>query len=138
VTSANVETVQRVFEHWARGDYRWTDWADPDIEFVFVDGPTPGTWHGLSGLANAWREFLGAWEGFRSVLEEARELDADRVLTLARYEGRGRLSGVHIQDTGSNSAGLFHFRNGKATKLAFYFSRARAFADLGLSTDPAD
>jgi ketosteroid isomerase-like protein len=129
MTSGNVELVQAVFTHWERGEYGWTDWAHSDIEFVFADGPTPGSWRGLAGLSQAWGDFLGAWEDFRSKLDELRELDDERVLTLAHYEGRGRTSGVEIGEV-SRSAGVFHFRDGKVAKLVFYFDRERAVAEI--------
>jgi ketosteroid isomerase-like protein len=132
MASRNVELVRSIFSGWERGDYSWTDWADPEITFEFADGPTPGSWTGLRGLADAWRDFLEVWEGFRSELDECRQLDADRVLALAHYRGRGKSSRVEI-DRISSSAGIFEFRHGKVTKLTFYFDRERALADLGLA-----
>jgi ketosteroid isomerase-like protein len=134
MASANVELVRSIFAAWERGDYRQTGWADPEIEFVFADGPTPGTWKGLSGLADAWGDFLSVWEGFRSELESCHELDRERVLTLAHYAGRGRTSGVEVEEI-SRSAGVFHIRAGQVTRLVFYFDRERALADLGLPAE---
>jgi ketosteroid isomerase-like protein len=135
VSRENVDLVHSIFERWKRGDYRWTEWADPEIEFVFADGPTPGSWVGLAGLAGAWREFLSVWEDFRSELDGYRELDDERVLALAHYAGRGKTSGAEVERMRSRSAGLFHFRGGKVTRLVFYFDRERAFADLGLAPE---
>jgi hypothetical protein len=39
--------------------------ADPEIEFVIVDGPTPGSWRGLAGMTEGWRGFVNAWEEWR-------------------------------------------------------------------------
>ena len=41
------------------------EWADPEIEFVVADGPEPGSWTGLPAMAEASRDFLGAWEDCR-------------------------------------------------------------------------
>ena len=41
--SQNMELVRSIFAAWERGDYRSIEWAHPEIEFVFVEGPTPGT-----------------------------------------------------------------------------------------------
>jgi ketosteroid isomerase-like protein len=132
--SANLDLVRSIFGGWERGDYSWTEWADAEITFEFADGPTPGSWTGLRGLEDAWRDFLGVWDGFRSELDECRELDADRVLTLAHYGGRGKASRVEI-DRISTSAGIFEFRDGKVIRLTFYFDRELALADLGLGPE---
>ena len=49
--SANVALVRSVYAAWERGDYTSVAWADPEIEYVQADGPLPGTWRGLTGLA---------------------------------------------------------------------------------------
>jgi ketosteroid isomerase-like protein len=133
--SANVDLVASIFAGWERGDYSWTEWAHPEIEFVFADGPTPGRWSGLSGLAEAWGDFLSVWEGFSSTPESYRELDDDRVLAFAHYGGRGRTSGLEVAQIRSDSAGVFHFHDGKVTRLVFYFDRERALADVGLAPE---
>ncbi len=78
----NVELVRSIHAAWERGDYRSTVWAHPEIEYVIADGPTPGSWTGMAGLAQAWRPFLDAWENYRFEVEEYRELDGERVLAL--------------------------------------------------------
>jgi hypothetical protein len=117
---------------------RSVGWADPEIEFVFVDGPVPGTWRGLAGLAEAFRDFLSAWEGFRVIVDEFREIDDERVLALTHAGGRGRASGVELgqaQATAGRMAHLFHVRGDKAIKLVVYFDRDRALAELGVIPD---
>ena len=133
MTSTNVELVRSIFSAWERGDYSHPEeWAHPQIEFVFADGPSPGRWVGLDGLADAWRGFLSAWEEWRSEADEYRELDDERVLALAHYAGRGKASRFDVTQIGTESAGLFHIRDGRVIKLVFYFDRERALADLGL------
>jgi ketosteroid isomerase-like protein len=136
MASANVELVRSIFRVWERGDYSWTDWAHPDIEFVFADGPTPGSWVGLDGLAVAWSDFLGVWKEFRSELDGLHELEGDRVVALAHYNGRGKASGVEIARI-SRGAGVFHFQAGRVKRLVFYFDRERALAEFGLASDDA-
>jgi hypothetical protein len=93
-----VTLVRSILADWKGGDLRSVDWVDPEMEFVFVDGPVPGTWRGLAGLAEAFRDFLSAWEGFRVIVDEVRELDDERVLALTHAGGRGRASGVELAD----------------------------------------
>jgi hypothetical protein len=55
------------------------EWAHPEIEYVWIGGPSPGSWRGTVGMAATWRELLSAWEDLRTEAEEYRELDEERV-----------------------------------------------------------
>ncbi len=135
-TSANVALVQRIAAAWGRGDYDSGDWAHPEIEFVIADGPTPGEWRGHAGLAEGWRSFLSAWEGFRGAgQQECRELDDGRVRLLHSFAGRGKSSGLDVGQTPIRAASVFHIRDGKVIRFVIYFDRDRALADLGLTPD---
>jgi ketosteroid isomerase-like protein len=130
--SENLDLVRSIFAGWERGDFSSTDWAHPELELVIADGPAPGRWTGVSGMAEAWRDLLSAWERLRSEPEEYLEIDNERVLVLAHFSGRGRTSGLDIGQLSDRGAGLFHVRDGKVTKHVVYLDRERAFADLGL------
>jgi hypothetical protein len=97
-----------------------------------VDGPTPGTWEGMAGMAEAMRGFLNAWKGLRSEADEYRELDDERILVLLEFRGRGKASGLDVEQLGTKGAEVFHLRDGKVTRLVLYCDRDRAFSDLGL------
>jgi ketosteroid isomerase-like protein len=135
MASANVDLVRSIFAAWERGDFGSVEWADPEIGLAIADGPTPGSWTGLAGLAEGWRGFLGAWEEWRFEVDEYRELDAERVLVLDRYGARGKRSGLEVGQMQTKGASLFHVRDGKVTKRVVYFDRERALADLGRSTE---
>jgi ketosteroid isomerase-like protein len=127
--------VRSIYAAWERGDYGSAEWADPEIEFVSADGPSPGRWAGLAEMAEVSRDYLSAWEEFRQEAEEYRELDAQRVLVLIRRSGRGKRSGLELAQMGTQGAHVFHIRDGKVTRFVQYFERKRAFADLGLAPD---
>lgn len=131
--SANLDLVRSTFEAWERGEFGSAEWAHPDIELVLADGPTPGSWTGVAAMAEAWRDFLDAWEGLRAQAEEYRELDAERVLVLVHNSGRGKTSGLELEQMQSKGANLFHVRGGKVTRLVLYWDRERALVDLGLA-----
>jgi ketosteroid isomerase-like protein len=128
----NVEVVRSIFADWERGDFTVTEWAHPEIEFVVADGPSPGRWIGLTGLADSWRDFLSAWEEVRQDPEEYRELDSERVLVLVHLTARGKTSGLEIGQMRTEGAGVFHVRGGKVIRLVYYLVREHALADLGL------
>jgi hypothetical protein len=51
---------------------------------------------------------------------------------LVRFGGRGKTSGLELGQVGATEATLLQVRGGKGTRLALYFDRNRALADLGL------
>ena len=103
----------------------------PRIELVVADGPSQGRWRGITGMAEVWREWLGAWEKFRQEADEYRELDDDRVLVFFRMRGRGKTSGLDLAQMHPLGAGLFHVRDAKVTKCVAYADHERAVADVG-------
>jgi ketosteroid isomerase-like protein len=136
VASENLDLVRSIYAAWERGDFfSSADWAHPEIEFVGADGPTPGTWKGLAGMAEHWRDFLGAWEDFRIEVDEYRELDDERVLVLVHLSGRAESSGVDLSQIRTRGVNLFHIQDGKVTRLLIYANADRALAELGLTPE---
>jgi ketosteroid isomerase-like protein len=132
MSGENLDLVRSIYAAWERGDYSAVEWAHPQIEYVIVDGPSPGSWTGLAAIANAWQDVLSALEDVRTEAEECRELGNECVLLLTHYGGRGKTSGLGFEQMRAQGANLFHIRDGKVVKLTVYFDRSRAFSDLGL------
>jgi ketosteroid isomerase-like protein len=131
----NLDLIRSIYAAWERGDFSSVEWAHPEIEFVIADGPAPGSWRGLAGLAEGSRSFLGAWEDYHADVEEYRELDDERILVLVRASGRGKTSGMDVGQLGAKGANLFHVRSGKVTRYVIYWDRELALADLGLNPE---
>jgi ketosteroid isomerase-like protein len=130
--SENLDLVRSIYADWERDYFGSAEWAHPEIEWVMADGPAPGTRKGVAGMAQGWRDFLGAWSDFRIEAEEYRELDSERVLVLGHYTGRGKASGLEVAEMQASGAGLLHIREGKVTRIVFYLDRAHALSDVGL------
>ena len=130
--SENLDLVRSIYADWERGDFTSVGWAHSEIEYVYADGPEPGRWTGLADMAGAWRIRLSAFEDFRFVAEEYREIDNQRVLVLVGASGRFKTSGLSFEQMGGGAAHVFHMRDGKVTELVAYWDRDRALADLGL------
>jgi ketosteroid isomerase-like protein len=130
--SENLDLVRSIYADWEHGDWSKVGWADPEMELVFGDGPTAGSWKGLAAVRDGWREFLSSWEDWRIAVEEYRELDEQRILVLVRNSGRGKASGVDVKRIAPQTVNVFHIRDGKVTRLLAYSEVDRAFADLGL------
>jgi ketosteroid isomerase-like protein len=128
--SENLDLVRSIYSDWERGDYSATDWADPEIEFVIADGPTPGDWKGVAEMAYGWRGFLSAFHAHRSHTEGFRELDTGRILVHVTVSARGKRSGTSAHASGAN---VFDVTAGKVTRLVIYWDWNRALADLGLT-----
>jgi ketosteroid isomerase-like protein len=135
MSSANLDLVRSIYAAWERVDFDSAEWAHPQIDYVRADGPEPGTWSGLAGMAEAVRAYAGAWDDVRLLMDECRALDDERVLVLYRFFGRGKASGLDLRQVGTRAAHVFHIRDGKVVKLVIYCDHERVFADLGLAPE---
>jgi SnoaL-like protein len=130
--SENLDLVRSICANWESGDFSSMEWAHPEIEYVWPEGPSPGTRTGRRAMGESWREYVNAWQDLRTAVDEYRELDSERVLVLARFHGRGKTSGLDLGQVGTRGAYLFQIDHGKVRRLVGYWSRDRALADLGL------
>jgi ketosteroid isomerase-like protein len=133
MSQENVDLVRSIFADWERGDYSSAAWADPKIEYVWADGPTPGTARGHAGMAEAWRAWLTAWGDFRAKADDYRVVASDQVLVLNSFEGSGKTSGVGVANLMTKGASHWTLSGGKVTRLVLYWDRDRALVDLGLT-----
>jgi ketosteroid isomerase-like protein len=131
VPSASLDLVRAIYADWERGDFSSTEWAHPEIEFGFADGPEPGRCIGLEEMSARYGGWLRGWKDFRAEPEEYLVVDAERILVLVHNSGRGRTSGLELEQR--SVANFFEIRNGKVERLVLYFDRDRALADLGLA-----
>jgi ketosteroid isomerase-like protein len=127
--SENLDLVRSIYADWERGDYGSAEWADPEVEYVIVDGPEPGSWVGKPEIAQHARPRLSVWESLRYEEGEYRELDDGRVLVIYRVRGRGKGSGVEVDQ---RRASLFHIGEGKVTRIVTYWDPDRALSELGI------
>jgi len=131
--SANLDLVRSIYADWERGDWSSVEWADPEIEFVQVDGPDPSRAKGVTAMAAAWQTRIGYVTDARVEVEEYRELDATRVLVLVRDRGVAKASRIDIGRLGGASiAAVSVVKGAKLTSLSLYWDPARAVADLAL------
>ena len=70
MSQENVEIVRSIYAAWGRGDFSSVEWADPEIEYVIVDGPEPGSSNGRAAMAETMRSILNAWENARIEADE--------------------------------------------------------------------
>jgi len=135
MASADLELVRSIYSAWERADYSSVDWAAPDMRYTLADGPSPGTWSGVEGMIRGFREVLAAWEDWGVVASDYLELPEGRVIVSFRCTGRGKASGVDLEQLQVNGATLFEVADGKVTSIVQYFDRDDALAELGLTSE---
>lgn len=108
------------------------EWADPGIVLEVIDGPSPGRWTGLAGLAEGFRTILDTWTDFRIDADEFRELGDGCAVVLDRYSGRGRSSAIQLEQMKPCGVSVFHLQEGSVTRMTIYWERKAGLADLGL------
>jgi ketosteroid isomerase-like protein len=128
--SENLDLVRSIYAAWEGGDFSSAKWAHPEIDFEFADGPEPGRWTGLEEMAARYGDWLRGWRDFRAAPEEYLVVDDQRILVLVQNSGRGRASGLELEQR--SVANLFEIREGRVTRFVLYWDRDRALADLGL------
>ena len=124
----NLELARSIFARWERGDYETTDWAAPEIDFSSPGGLSDEVFHGLDAMERAWADWLGQFEEFSAEATDYLE-SGDQVVVLNRFGGRGKGSGVPMDEQGATR---FRFRDGKVVELAIYVDPRRALRDAGL------
>ncbi len=137
MSSANLDLVHTINAAHERGDFRSIEWADPEIEYVIADGPSPGRWKGLAAMTACFRDNLIGWKDFRTEAEEYLELDDERVLVLTRSTAQGKSGGMVVGQMRTKGAALYQVSAGKVTRLVYYWDRERALRDVGLTLDTA-
>jgi ketosteroid isomerase-like protein len=130
--SENLDLVRSIYVDWERGDYSSVEWADPEGEWVWADGPEPDRGKDFAEARGEMRDLLRTWEAFHIEVDECRELDDGRIFVLWRYGARGKTSGLDAGQMRERGAHLFELRDCRVRQLTFYIEAKHALADLGL------
>ena len=123
----NAELARAGMEAFNRGDVEAVlALMSPDVEVQSVaEVGEEGTYHGHQGY-QAWvRIWLEAWDDFRIEVDEVEELSDEEMLVHTRQYGRGRDSGLEVEQRGVY---LFTVHDGLLTRLHLYADRESAVA----------
>jgi ketosteroid isomerase-like protein len=129
----NVEIVRRI---WDAADRRDTQTVfslyDSEVELDVSGFPIVATnanlYRGYEGLRRLFGEWREIWSDADSNLLEL--IDAgDRVISVYNYRGRGRASGVAVEE---EFATVWTIRNDKAVRVEWFMGRAEALEAAGL------
>jgi ketosteroid isomerase-like protein len=135
MSEENVEIVRRVFEAAARRD---TDavfsFYDPEIEWdasrTHRGVLTGRVARGHEALLKWLREWYAAWETVDDDLAELIETGKDGVISVMVQRGRGRASGIEVED---RLATIWTIREGKVVRAVWFPTREEALEAAELS-----
>lgn len=133
MSQENVETVRRVYAHWARGDYRdapmpyrpdvvWTTFAGEGDDIVL---------RGTDEVGGYFREFFAQWRDFRIEARELRD-HGDSVLVIGHQRGEGAASGVVID---MPVYAVWRFQDGRAAEILMTRHLEEALEAVAASPD---
>jgi ketosteroid isomerase-like protein len=126
----NLEIARRAFEELRRGDYEGGAW-DPDVEVVNAAGwVIEAVYHGHAGLRRWWDDLAEAFGDFSIELEDAQEVDEQRVLSTQRFVGRFRATGIPFDGPW---ASILWIKDGKVVRAEGHLSKRRAMRAAGLA-----
>ena len=125
----NADLIRPIYEEWSRGNWRprfdvydphmeW-GWSHefPDFDGVFEDHRNPNP---------RLHNWLAEWEHWRVDADDYLEL-GDHVVVLATYHGRGKGSGVEVEQQGAH---VFELRDGRVVRLEIFANREKAIESI--------
>ena len=127
MSQENVGAVRTCLEAYRRGDYAGASaHLAPDVVWE-VGQELPA--HGPAAVRGVWKRWDSEWEELETAYEEL--IDAgDYVVASVRYRGRGRASGIEVDDL------LFEvhaFRDGQCVRKVDFKERSEALEAAGLT-----
>jgi ketosteroid isomerase-like protein len=134
MSEENVEIVRRLYQAAARRDnVAVYSLYDPDIEWDATRterGTVTGrVARGHEGLRKWLRDWYGAWENIDDDLEELIDLSDDEVISVMTQRGRGRASGVQVED---RLATIWTIQGGRIIRAVWFPTREEALEAAGL------
>jgi ketosteroid isomerase-like protein len=126
----NLEIVRRAFEDLRSGEYEGGAW-DPRVEVVNAAGWVIETsYRGHSGLRQWWDDLAEAFGDFTIELDEAMDVDGERVLTTQRFVGHFRATEIPFDGAW---ASVLWIRDGRIVRAEGHLSKRRAMRAAGLT-----
>ena len=129
MSKENVEVVRGCLDAWSRGDFEKSLSYGAEDAVWQSQGVDGTVYHGPAGVNRAMEEWVGTFSEYWVESDEL--IDAgDRVVFLFREGGRGKTSGVPVEEDG---AAVFTIEHGRIARVQFYDDPAEALEVCGLS-----
>jgi ketosteroid isomerase-like protein len=130
MSQKNVDVVRRIYASWTAGSSAAeSNLLHADIEWVNPsDALEPGTRTGIDAFTSITEELDDTIEDFRMDVERLVEA-GDRVVVIATMRGRGRASGVKVEN---RHGSVWTIRGGKAVRFEWFSEPSQALEAAGL------
>jgi ketosteroid isomerase-like protein len=131
MSERNVQLVRRIYDGWARGDFRaGVELYDPHVVLVLrPEFPDPGVYHGPEGIRGYMRDhFLADFEDARIAGEEYIEA-GDSVVVRISQRAIGPASGAPVEMSYYN---VWTLRGDSVIRIESISGREEALAAVGL------
>jgi ketosteroid isomerase-like protein len=102
---------------------------DEEIEFFPLRSAIEGPYSGHAGMRKWWADTAENWEVFQIDADELRDLDDGRLVAAGVIHAKGKGGGVPLEIP---TSWLLELRNGRVTRVKFFFDREEAFRRVGL------
>jgi ketosteroid isomerase-like protein len=134
---SNVEIVRRLYDAVARRDTETVlSIYHPEVVWDHTNNEQMAglmggrrVFRGHEGLREWSHDFYEAWDRVEAEIDELIEVDADRVLVVLNYRGRGRASGIEVAFT--RMAGILTIDDGRIVRAVWFPHRDRALDAVG-------
>ncbi len=130
MSQENVEIVKQLFDRWGTDDWKGIVSEDVvwDASAISLAG-VAGIYSGHTGVQKFFRNWLEPWDAPTVELLEAADA-GDSVFTAMRWRGRGRTSGVEVQE---DFYGVYDLQHGMIVGFRQRDTREEALEAAGLS-----
>ena len=131
----NVDRLRLAIDAFSRGGEAGAALLAPDFELHQASSiiDTAGVFRGPDALRGSLRELQESFENLRFEAERFLQAPGGEVVVLVRATGRGRGSGVEIDN---HIAWVWTFRDGQAVRMVVYEEPAEALRAVGLGLAP--
>jgi ketosteroid isomerase-like protein len=108
--------------------------AAPDLVTLMIgaEGGLTGTFNGVEGFIEAWRDFTATFGQLHNEIRELTEVSPDVVYAETRQVGTTATAGVEIDD---DAAAVFRFGGGHLQQAEFHLDRDAARKAAGIDPD---
>jgi len=108
--------------------------AAPDLVTLMVgtEGGLTGTFHGIDGFIEAWRDYTETFDRLQSEITDLVEVGPEIVYGETRQLGATATSGVEME---YRPAAIFRFADGRLQQAEFHLDRAAARKAAGVDPD---
>jgi ketosteroid isomerase-like protein len=131
MSQQNVEVARRLMAALQSGEHEQAlGYLDPSVEFDARTRPDGKVWHGPEGVRSAMADWMDEWDAYEAEAERYVDAGADKVLLLWRERGRGRASGMPLEQEGAT---VMTLRDGRVSHMRPFVDRAEALKDAGLA-----